>query len=157
MKKLLLLFFSLLCLTGTAKAATAELSFDELYSGGGVLGLQFSDKVKNLAGQRITINGQNHVCHFLVANSILYIETGTRSPYTVVHTLTSTFDSVDSLSKLEKQYGSIFLRIHASFIVNPLFVQSIRRFELTLTDGTVLPIPDRKYAKVAKALQEWGK
>lgn len=57
MKKLLLLFFSLLCLTGTAKAATAELSFDELYSGGGVLGLQFSDKVKKLAGQRITIRG----------------------------------------------------------------------------------------------------
>ncbi len=113
--------------------------------------------VSPVTGQRITINGQNHVCHFLVANSILYIETGTRSPYTVVHTLTSTFDSVDSLSKLEKQYGSIFLRIHASFIVNPLFVQSIRRFKLTLTDGTVLPIPDRKYAKVAKALQEWGK
>lgn len=57
MKKLLLLFFALLCLTGTAKAATPELSFDELYSGGGVLGLQFSDKVKNLAGQRITIRG----------------------------------------------------------------------------------------------------
>ena len=37
MKKLLLLFFALLCLTGTAKAATAELSFDELYSGGGLL------------------------------------------------------------------------------------------------------------------------
>ena len=55
MKKLLLLFFALLCLTGTAKAATPELSFDELYSGGGVLGLQFSDKVKNLAGQRIKI------------------------------------------------------------------------------------------------------
>ena len=57
MKKLLLLFFALLCLTGTAKAATPELSFDELYSGGGVLGLQFSDKVKKLAGQRITIRG----------------------------------------------------------------------------------------------------
>ena len=57
MKRLLLLFFALLCLTGTAKAATPELSFDELYSGGGVLGLQFSDKVKKLAGQRITIRG----------------------------------------------------------------------------------------------------
>lgn len=34
MKKLLLLFFALLCLTGTVKAATPELSFDELYSGG---------------------------------------------------------------------------------------------------------------------------
>ena len=46
MKKLLLLFFALLCLTGTAKAATPELSFDELYSGGG-----------GLSGQRVTIKG----------------------------------------------------------------------------------------------------
>ena len=57
MKKLLLLFFALLCLTGTAKAATPELSFDELYSGGGVLGLQFSDKVEGLSGQRVIIKG----------------------------------------------------------------------------------------------------
>ncbi len=57
MKKLLLLFFALLCLTGTVKAATPELSFDELYSGGGVLGLHFSDKVKGLSGQRVTIKG----------------------------------------------------------------------------------------------------
>lgn len=34
MKKLLLLFFTLLCLTGTAKAATPKLSFDELYRRG---------------------------------------------------------------------------------------------------------------------------
>ncbi len=79
-----------------------------------------------------------------------------RSPYTIFHTLNGEFDSTESLSKLEKKYSDTFLRIHASFMVNPLFVQSIRRFEVTLTDGTVLPIPDRKYAKVAKALQEWG-
>lgn len=41
MKKLLLLFFALLCLTGTAKAATSELSFDELYSGAASLGSSF--------------------------------------------------------------------------------------------------------------------
>ena len=57
MQKLLLFFFALICLTGTARAATAELSFDELYSGGGVLGLQFSDKVKTLNGQRVAIKG----------------------------------------------------------------------------------------------------
>lgn len=33
------------------------LSFDELYSGGGVLGLQFSDKVKSLTGRRVVIRG----------------------------------------------------------------------------------------------------
>lgn len=83
MKKLLLLFFALLCLTGTAKAATAELSFDELYSGGGVLGLQFSDKVKNLAGQRITIKG------FMAPpaqgrGSLLRAHTRTRGPVPVL-------------------------------------------------------------------------
>ena len=107
-------------------------------------------------GPRITISGSNHVCHFLAANSILYIETGSRSPYTVFHTLNGEFNSTESISKLEKKYSDIFLRVHASFMVNPLFVQSIRRFEITLTDGTVLPVPDRKYAKVTKALQEWG-
>ena len=108
------------------------------------------------SGPRITVPGLNHACHFLVANSVIYIETGSRSPYTVFHTLNGDFDSTESLTKLEKKYSDIFLRIHASFMVNPLFVQSIRRFEVTLTDGTVLPIPDRKYAKVAKALQKWG-
>ncbi|MFR8015840.1 MAG: LytTR family DNA-binding domain-containing protein [Clostridiaceae bacterium] len=79
---------------------------------------------------RITISGSNHVCHFLAANSILYIETGSRSPYTVFHTLNGgSSDSTESISKLEKKYSDIFLRVHASQ-VNPLFVQSIRRFEI---------------------------
>lgn len=95
-------------------------------------------------GPRITISGSNHVCHFLAANSILYIETGSRSPYTVFHTLNGEFNSTESISKLEKKYSDIFLRVHASFMVNPLFVQSIHRFEITLTDGTVLPGPGQK-------------
>ena len=103
-------------------------------------------------GPRITISGSNHVCHFLAANSILYIETGSRSPYTVFHTLNGEFNSTESISKLEKKYSDIFLRVHASFMVNPLFVQSIRRFEITLTDGTVLPVPARKYSKISKLL-----
>lgn len=118
--------------------------------------LHFTWRDKKVTGPRITISGSNHVCHFLAANSILYIETGSRSPYTVFHTLNGEFNSTESISKLEKKYSDIFLRVHASFMVNPLFVQSIHRFEITLTDGTVLPVPDRKYAKVTKALQEWG-
>lgn len=49
-------------------------------------------------GPRITISGSNHVCHFLAANSILYIETGSRSPYTVFHTLNGEFNSTESIS-----------------------------------------------------------
>lgn len=41
-----------------------------------------------------------------------------------------------------------------SFMVNLFFVKSIRRFEITLSDGTILPVPDRKYSKISKLLQE---
>lgn len=40
-----------------AFAASAVLSFDELYSSFSALGLQFSDKVKDLTGQQISIQG----------------------------------------------------------------------------------------------------
>ena len=42
----------------SARAARAEdLTFDELYSRIGVLGFEFSDKVKRLAGQTVSIHG----------------------------------------------------------------------------------------------------
>jgi hypothetical protein len=47
----------LLAAARPATAAVPSLSFDELYSKFGVLGLEFSEKVKSLAGQEITING----------------------------------------------------------------------------------------------------
>lgn len=40
-----------------AWAASSELSFDELYSSFSALGLEFSDKVKQMTGQKIGIQG----------------------------------------------------------------------------------------------------
>jgi hypothetical protein len=37
--------------------AGASLAFSELYSGNGILGLQFSDKLRALAGQRVDVAG----------------------------------------------------------------------------------------------------
>ena len=39
-------------------AAGSVISFDELYGKFGVLGLEFSDKVKRLAGQEISMSGK---------------------------------------------------------------------------------------------------
>lgn len=47
----------LLSLTGTARAALPTLSFDKLYASYGVLGLEFSDEVKNLSGKRVNMRG----------------------------------------------------------------------------------------------------
>lgn len=47
----------MLCLAGTARAALPTLSFDKLYASYGVLGLEFSDEVKNLSGKRVKMRG----------------------------------------------------------------------------------------------------
>lgn len=56
MSVLLITFFLTLCFASSLKAKST-LSFDELYGHVGVLGLEFSDKVKQLAGQKIQIKG----------------------------------------------------------------------------------------------------
>jgi hypothetical protein len=48
---------TLMAAAGRAKAAQATLTFDELYGKIGVLGLEFSDKVKALAGQDVVMRG----------------------------------------------------------------------------------------------------
>lgn len=42
---------------GKQNNSPVSLKFSELYSGGGARGLVFSDKLKSLAGQRVTMNG----------------------------------------------------------------------------------------------------
>ncbi|WP_426238478.1 hypothetical protein [Pararhizobium sp. DWP1-1-3] len=53
----LLASLPLLAAVRPAAAAVPSLSFDELYRKFGVLGLEFSEKVKSLAGQEIIIKG----------------------------------------------------------------------------------------------------
>lgn len=47
----------MLSLLGTVHAALPTLSFDKLYASYGVLGLEFSDEVKNLSGKRVKMRG----------------------------------------------------------------------------------------------------
>ncbi len=47
----------LFTVSSAAKAATPTLSFDQLYASYGVLGLEFSQPVKTLAGQRVKMRG----------------------------------------------------------------------------------------------------
>ncbi|KAA8996390.1 hypothetical protein FJU30_21600 [Affinibrenneria salicis] len=56
-RRLMVALIAHLALSASAAADTPELSFDRLYGSVSVLGLEFSDEVKQLAGQRVSING----------------------------------------------------------------------------------------------------
>lgn len=70
---------------------------------------------------------------------IVYIESVLKSQ--VLHTVNQTYRLQYSLQKLMKQLeGHGFIQIHKSYYVNCRYIAAINHTELTLDDGTVLPI-----------------
>ena len=50
------------------------------------------------------------------------------------------------LNKLEQQLpSSAFVRSHQSYLVNMGYIQSVARYQLTLSNGLTLPISQSKY------------
>ena len=56
---------------------------------------------------------------------------------------------------LEKRFPDYFLRCHQSYLINPDFASSIERFKLTMSDGFVIPIPEKKYTQVKRLLLDF--
>ncbi len=90
--------------------------------------------------------------HRIAAERILYIETVKRSARLQVHMGNGTITINETLPEFEKKYPGLFLRVHASYMINPVHVREIRRFSVTLSDGTELPIPEKKYTRIKKLL-----
>ena len=53
-----------------------------------------------------------------------------------------------TLQDFEKKYHNYLLRIHAGYIINPNCVTKIERFAVYLSDGTKLPVPEKKYTAI---------
>ncbi|MEA4822835.1 MAG: LytTR family DNA-binding domain-containing protein [Clostridiaceae bacterium] len=68
-----------------------------------------------------------------------------------VTTITSAFDVQMSISDIEIQMGTAFIRCHRSYIVGVQHIRSITRTEITLDSGDKLPLSRSRYAAVNQA------
>lgn len=109
-----------------------------------------------LKGQRIVFHGTDKSVHFIMSDDILWIETISSTRKSLVHTGNKVIKVTESLSKIENDYPDIFLRVHIGYLVNPYYVCNIRRFKLTMTDGTEIPVPEKKYTRIKKIVTELG-
>lgn len=100
--------------------------------------------------------GKEEVTYFFNSATILWIESTRGSHHSIVHTTEGAMESIEQLRYFDEKFGDELARIHASYLINPLYLRSIKRFCVTLTDGTVLPIPEKKYMAVKKQLLAWG-
>ena len=60
-----------------------------------------------------------------------------------------------TLNELESKLDECFFRIHRSYIVNLRFVRKVAKTEVTLKDGSVLPLSRKMYDGLNRAMIEY--
>lgn len=102
--------------------------------------------------KRVIINSPDKSLVYLNWSWVMYAET--KGTHAVVHTIDGSFESVQSLRLIEKRYSDLFVRCHESYLVNPDYVARISRLRIELTNGKILPVPEKKYTAVKAILTE---
>ncbi len=88
----------------------------------------------------------------LSENEILYVESSLH--YVVIHTREMEYRIKENISSIAEKLSSRFCRIHRSYLVSLLYVVRISRTEVSLSDGTKLPLARSMYEVVNKAFIE---
>lgn len=97
------------------------------------------------------LRGTDNAFYHIKVSSIIWAES-TPEQHCLIHLRGKTIKAITTIAQIEKQTEGLLLRIHSSYIINPLDVESIQRFKATLSDGTEIPIPEKKYTSVKKLL-----
>lgn len=91
-----------------------------------------------------------HKEQLINASSILYLES--RLHKVTVHCLSRQVETYAKLDDLQAQLPDTFARCHRSFLVNLSAIASLDENELTLHDGTRLPVSRRRTQDVQRAM-----
>ena len=108
---------------------------------------------KPIQEPRISLRGTDSAFYVVAVSSIIWVQT-TPDQHCLIHLRNRTLKVKGPLSEIEEQTKGQLIRSHSSYLVNPLDVVSIWRFKLSLSDGTVLPIPEKKYTMIKKMLMD---
>ncbi|MBM6905794.1 LytTR family transcriptional regulator [Collinsella tanakaei] len=111
--------------------------------------LQAGQRAGNLP-TRVAL-GTSKATRYVDPTQVLYIEAdGKRSTLHLADGDTITLNVL--LNDIQPQLPGTFFRVHRSFVVNAAQVSGIRKFTLELSDGTQIPIPERRYSIVRREM-----
>lgn len=91
----------------------------------------------------------NALC--IAPSAVEYIEG--EGHYSKIHMGQEIVTVTGSLKEVLSKCGTELVQCHSGFAVNPLYVQSIERFAITLVTGMRLPVPEKKYTAVKRQLE----
>lgn len=106
---------------------------------------------KESIGKRLELHNLERESRFVWEDEIVYIE--------VIHDhlywncRLDVLETTGTLRKLEGSLSDFFVRIHRSYMVNRYHVSRIGKYEVSMDNGHVLQIPQKKYLEVKNKLQ----
>lgn len=134
---------------GELRLADGELFPDAL----GQMSKQYwNDRWRSVQGKkRIAVKDRDDVVHFLSPSEVLYVMADGRN--SVIRTMSAeTIRARPGRRKLLAELGEGFIAVHRSYALNSAYVSSIRKYEVIMTDGSKIPIPERRYKEVRERL-----
>lgn len=109
-----------------------------------------ADAKRNQKQERILLKDSSGEIHYLLPAEILYISISYK--IATVHTSSGTFCIHRSLNQL-LTFMPFLIQIHKSWLVNPIYVQQIRRYTITLSNKEELPIGKSRYTEIREVLK----
>ena len=103
--------------------------------------------------ERLVVNDQMGITHFLMPSEIVYAMATGRN--CVIHTLSGPdISALLRISDFQEMCGTHFLAVHRSYVVNKAYISQIRPYEITMADGSQIPIPVKKYREIRENLAQ---
>ena len=107
---------------------------------------EYVKKLLTQKRERLITCGKHDQTYVIRNIDIVYIEA--KNTDSVIHCLHRDILSRESISDLEKKVGEGFIKTHRSFIVNSRYITGIKRYQLAVSQGIELPIPEKKYREI---------
>ena len=109
-------------------------------------------------GRQIHFRGVDRSDYYVLSNSIQWIESSITSRHAILHTGNESIVVTATVQTIAEEYPGLFLRCHSCYLVNPMHVTRVKRFNVMIADGRELPIPEKKYTAFKKEMKEyWDK
>ena len=104
---------------------------------------------------RLEVTDVQKTKHYLIPEAVKYFESWDDGKHSMVHLIDKDLECLEKIADLEQSYSKHLIRIHASYLVNPAYIMSIKRFEIKLVGDIYLPVPEKKYTKVKTQIQDY--